>query len=347
MYFTIAAAVFCGVVVLWYVLTYNSLTKARNAVDQAWSHIEVELKRRLDLIQNLVEIAKGYAKYERETFTQVAALRTQARPFSDATAANSAEPDLRRTISSIMVLAENYPQLRRPEFSQSAKRVDRDRKPNRRATAFLQSNGQHVSEPDPIRAVERCCRYSGFFGTGVFRRARCGSSRTTSGKTLMKKLILPFAIVGMMLLLAAAYTWDSLRTAANARHRVELADDEMHKHEQRLLKLLGDSDKTTPEVQTAVKAYQSATDPQERHERYGQIVSGFQKTMASQVDPTNPLDRKFIDEISGAINRRDVAQKQYEAESAAYKSILNGFRGSIAKIFSSRARADAKSSDKP
>lgn len=112
MYFTIAAAILCGIIILWYLLTYNSLVSARNAVDQAWSHIEVELKRRLDLIQNLVEVAKGYAKYERDTFTQVAALRTQGRPFVDAAAANTAEPDLRRAVSSIMVLAENYPQLR-------------------------------------------------------------------------------------------------------------------------------------------------------------------------------------------------------------------------------------------
>src|SRR5689334_19591256 len=98
MYFTIAAAVFCGIVILWYLLTFNALTRARNAVDQAWSHIEVELKRRLDLIQNLVEIAKGYAKHERETFEQVAALRSQNRPFSDAAAANSAEPNLSKAI---------------------------------------------------------------------------------------------------------------------------------------------------------------------------------------------------------------------------------------------------------
>lgn len=112
MYFTIAASILCGTIILWYLLTYNSLVKARNAVDQAWSHIEVELKRRLDLITNLVEIAKGYAKHERDTFTQVAALRAQQRPFSNAAAANSAEPDLSRTISQVMVLAENYPQLR-------------------------------------------------------------------------------------------------------------------------------------------------------------------------------------------------------------------------------------------
>jgi LemA protein len=112
MLFTIAAVILCGAIVLWYVLTFNALVNARNAVDQAWSHIEVELKRRLDLVQNLVEIAKGYAKHERETFTEVAALRTQARPFSDAAAANAAAPNLTHAISNIKVLAENYPQLR-------------------------------------------------------------------------------------------------------------------------------------------------------------------------------------------------------------------------------------------
>ena len=112
MYFTIAAVILCAIVALWYLLTFNALVKARNAVDQAWSHIEVELKRRFDLIQNLVEVVKGYARHESDTFKQVAALRTQGRPFGDAAAANSVQPELTRTIGQIMVLAENYPQLR-------------------------------------------------------------------------------------------------------------------------------------------------------------------------------------------------------------------------------------------
>jgi LemA protein len=115
MIFTTAAAVLCGIVVLWYLLTFNALTRSRNAVDQAWSHIEIELQRRLDLITNLVEIAKGYAKHERETFESVTALRTQSRPFDTAAAANTAQPDLTRAVSRIMVLAENYPQLRADE----------------------------------------------------------------------------------------------------------------------------------------------------------------------------------------------------------------------------------------
>lgn len=112
MYFTFAAVTLSALAVLWYLLTFNSLVAARNAVDQAWSHIEVELTRRFDLIQNLVEVAKGYAKHERDTFTQVAALRSQPRLFNDAAAANQVQPELARTIGHIMALAENYPQLR-------------------------------------------------------------------------------------------------------------------------------------------------------------------------------------------------------------------------------------------
>ncbi len=112
MEFTVAALILCAAVVIWYLLTYNSFVNARNAVDQAWSHIEVELKRRFDLIQQLVEVAKGYAKYESDTLKQLAALRSQPRPFADAAVTNSAQSSLTQTISQIMVLAEAYPQLR-------------------------------------------------------------------------------------------------------------------------------------------------------------------------------------------------------------------------------------------
>lgn len=112
MVFTYAAILICVAIIAWYVLTYNALVKARNAVDQAWSHIEVELKRRLDLIQNLLETAKGYARYESDTFQKITQLRTQANPFASAAAANKVEADLHHTIGQIMVLAENYPQLR-------------------------------------------------------------------------------------------------------------------------------------------------------------------------------------------------------------------------------------------
>src|SRR5436305_1686907 len=64
--------------VLWYILTNNSLIRARNKVDEAWSGIDVQLKRRHDLIPNLVETVKGYAAHEQQTFQRVTEARAQA-----------------------------------------------------------------------------------------------------------------------------------------------------------------------------------------------------------------------------------------------------------------------------
>ena len=111
MYFTTAAVILCGGITLWYLLTFNLLVRSRNAVDQAWSNIEVELKRRFDLIQNLVETAQGYAHHESDTFRKLTELRAQNHPFQTAAAANSLAPKLTQAIRQVFLLAENYPQL--------------------------------------------------------------------------------------------------------------------------------------------------------------------------------------------------------------------------------------------
>ena len=79
-----------------------------------------------------------------------------------------------------------------------------------------------------------------------------------------------------------------------------------------------------------------------RHDAYQRVVGAFRQTMSDVVDPTNPLDRKFMDDIAGAINRRERAEQSYDQESAGYQSALDGFRGRIARVFSSQARADLK-----
>jgi LemA protein len=112
MYYTIAASIVCGAAVLWYLMTFNLLVQSRNSVDQAWSNIEVELKRRFDLIANLVETTKGYAKHEADTLRGVTALRNQSGKFADAAHANAAQKEMTQTLGQIMVLAESYPQLR-------------------------------------------------------------------------------------------------------------------------------------------------------------------------------------------------------------------------------------------
>jgi hypothetical protein len=162
----------------------------------------------------------------------------------------------------------------------------------------------------------------------------------------MKKLVLPSAIVLMMVFIAAAYTWDSVRAAAAARHRVDLADQEMQNHEQRLVKLLEEHPKATPEVKAAVASFHSgASTPEQRREAYAQVVASFKSTMAGQIDATDPLDRKFMDDIAGAMNRREVAQKQYEEESNAYQRFTGGFRGRLAGLLSPSASVDESSAE--
>lgn len=159
----------------------------------------------------------------------------------------------------------------------------------------------------------------------------------------MKKLVLPLAILAMGLLIGAAVVADCLRLAADARGRVELADAEIQKHETRLMTLLAGAPQVTPEVTAAIAEYNAAGGREARRAAYDKVVASYRGTMSASVDPTNPLARKFMDDTAGAINRRDVAEKPYDVESAAYRQFLGSWRGGVARRFSSRAREDWKS----
>src|SRR5687768_11311302 len=100
---------------LWVVLAYNSLVRARNKVDEAWSGIDVQLKRRHDLVPNLVETVKGYATHEREVLQRVTEARAAAVGASEPHAVEKAEARLTSALGAINALAEAYPQLRAAE----------------------------------------------------------------------------------------------------------------------------------------------------------------------------------------------------------------------------------------
>jgi LemA protein len=100
---------------LWLVLSYNALVKARNKVDEAWSGIDVQLKRRHDLVPNLVETVKGYAAHERETLESVTTARAAAVEAREPGAVERAEAKLTTALGAINALAEAYPQLRAAE----------------------------------------------------------------------------------------------------------------------------------------------------------------------------------------------------------------------------------------
>jgi len=99
-------------VVVWVVFVYNSLVRSRNRVKEAWSDISVQLKRRYDLIPNLVETVKGYAHHEQGVFEQVTEARASAMGAESKSAQARAENELSRTMKSLFAVAENYPDLK-------------------------------------------------------------------------------------------------------------------------------------------------------------------------------------------------------------------------------------------
>lgn len=104
-----------GVVVLailWLIAVYNGLTTLKNRVDEAWSDIDVQLKRRYDLIPNLVETVKGYAKHEAETFEKVVQARAAAMGAGSLHDKAAAENMLTGTLKSLFAISENYPDLK-------------------------------------------------------------------------------------------------------------------------------------------------------------------------------------------------------------------------------------------
>src|SRR6266545_6003600 len=111
----VALWVVVGVVVLalLYVgFTYNRLVRLRVRAQNAWSQIDVQLRRRYDLIPNLVETVKGYAAHERELFENVTRARSQAQAASGVQAQAQAENQISRSINRLLAVAERYPDLK-------------------------------------------------------------------------------------------------------------------------------------------------------------------------------------------------------------------------------------------
>lgn len=101
--------------VVWPILIYNRLVSKRIKVDNAWRQIDVQLKRRHDLIPNLVESAKGYMQYERGTLEKVMEARSRAISARGPAEAGQAEGELTRFLRQLFALVENYPELKANE----------------------------------------------------------------------------------------------------------------------------------------------------------------------------------------------------------------------------------------
>jgi LemA protein len=107
---------------LIYVLLRNSLVSLNQRVGESWSGIDVQLKRRHDLVPNLVESVKGYATHEQETFEKVTQARAAAMQASGPAEAGQAEGQLTAALGGLRVVAEQYPQLRATENFQQLQR---------------------------------------------------------------------------------------------------------------------------------------------------------------------------------------------------------------------------------
>ena len=108
----IIVAAILVLLIIFVIGIYNALIRLRNQVDNAWSQIDVQLKRRHDLIPNLVETAKGYMKHERGTFEAITKARSQAMGAKTVSEASKAEGALGEALSKFMLVVENYPELK-------------------------------------------------------------------------------------------------------------------------------------------------------------------------------------------------------------------------------------------
>jgi LemA protein len=130
------------VAVLWVIAAFNGLVTLKNRAKEAWADIDVQLKRRYDLIPNLVEIVKGYAAHERELFEKVTQARTAAMSATGLKDKADAENALSGTLKSLFAVAENYPDLKA-------------------STNFLALQNELTDTEDKIQAARR------FYNTNV------------------------------------------------------------------------------------------------------------------------------------------------------------------------------------
>ena len=114
------------IIVIYVFILYNSFVKLNNKVKEAFATMDVYLKKRWELIPNLVEVVKGYAKYEKETFNEITSLRTNSYDTMSINKKINVNEQLTKDISKIMIISENYPELKASEnFLQLSKDLTR------------------------------------------------------------------------------------------------------------------------------------------------------------------------------------------------------------------------------
>ncbi len=114
-YFFIGLGIVAVLIVIWVIATYNKLVKLRNKVKDQWSQVDVQLKKRFDLVPNIVETVKGYAKHEKDTLEAVVNARNSALSAKTPADEMDANNQLTSTLNKLFALTEAYPDLKANE----------------------------------------------------------------------------------------------------------------------------------------------------------------------------------------------------------------------------------------
>ena len=172
-------------VVLYAIIIFNSLVRTRQMANEAWSGIDVQLKRRSELVPNLVESVKGYTTHERSVLEEVTRLRNAAReiPTGDVTGRAQAERALTAAIGKLVALAENYPDLKASanflELQRELSQIEDELQMARRYYNGTVRNQNVLVQSFPGQSGRRGLR---FRAAGLFRAFECGRARRAAGR---------------------------------------------------------------------------------------------------------------------------------------------------------------------
>ncbi len=152
-----------AIIILWLILAYNRLIALKNRAKEAWADIDVQLRRRYDLIPNLVETVKGYATHEKELFEKVTEARTKAMGAKTMKEHSEAENFLSGTLKTLFAVAENYPKLRASENFLELQKELRDTEDKiQAARRFYNGNVRDLNikiESFPVNIVAQIFRF--------------------------------------------------------------------------------------------------------------------------------------------------------------------------------------------
>lgn len=149
----------------------------------------------------------------------------------------------------------------------------------------------------------------------------------------MKRLVIPIGLLAMAVVVAVAFVWDCVRIDGDHREQVALADADLQRNEDRLVQALRGLGEPSPALQVAIDAHASAKSRDARHTAYGRLRAEAEQALTQVKDPNQPAARKVIDDVSGAINRRRVAEQAYQQSVAALDQWRGTFRGATARRF--------------